>query len=133
MPSMREACASVDGRCLESFWRTSVDRPGRPAKSNAAGSEDALGMRHLLDADRLRLVDRLDLEALDAVMLDLHSEAAAAIRRQIAAREGPIIPVLSPDAQGQYDAARLLIERTVTINTAAAGGDAGLLALSGET
>ena len=43
---------------------------------------------------------------------------------------GRIVPVIAPDADGGYDWARLVVERTVTVNTAAAGGNAALLSLS---
>ncbi len=45
---------------------------------------------------------------------------------------GKIVPVIAPDVDGNYDAARLVVERTVTINTAAAGGNARLLAIAGD-
>jgi RHH-type proline utilization regulon transcriptional repressor/proline dehydrogenase/delta 1-pyrroline-5-carboxylate dehydrogenase len=47
--------------------------------------------------------------------------------REMAAKEGPIVPVIV--AQGGYALERLLCERTVTVNTAAVGGDVRLLAL----
>ena len=37
--------------------------------------------------------------------------------------------MVTPDAQGRYNPASLVIERTVTINTAATGGNAALLSL----
>ena len=44
----------------------------------------------------------------------------------LAARPGPIIPVLS----SADDPARFAVERTLTINTTAAGGDVRLLSLA---
>jgi RHH-type proline utilization regulon transcriptional repressor/proline dehydrogenase/delta 1-pyrroline-5-carboxylate dehydrogenase len=40
------------------------------------------------------------------------------------------VPIVVPDGQGRYDWARLVVERTVSVNTAAAGGNAALLSLS---
>ena len=92
----------------------------------------ALAIRHGLDAARLRLVDTLDPAALDGVLMDLRGERASAVREQLAATEGRILPVIPPDADGNYDAARLVVERAVTINTAAAGGNARLLAIAAD-
>jgi delta 1-pyrroline-5-carboxylate dehydrogenase len=39
--------------------------------------------------------------------------------------------VIARDAMGGYDAGRLVIERVVTINTTASGGNAELLAIAG--
>jgi len=52
------------------------------------------------------------------------------VRAAFAAAAGKIVPVIAPDADGGYDPARLVVERTVTVNTAAAGGNAALLSLS---
>jgi len=40
------------------------------------------------------------------------------------------VPVIVPDPDGRYDWTRLVVERTVTVNTAAAGGNAALLSLA---
>jgi RHH-type proline utilization regulon transcriptional repressor/proline dehydrogenase/delta 1-pyrroline-5-carboxylate dehydrogenase len=49
------------------------------------------------------------------------------IYRDVAALDGPIVPVLL--SEDGYALERLLLEQTVTINTAAVGGDVRLLAL----
>ena len=41
--------------------------------------------------------------------------------------EGPIVPLLMPEHD--YDLTRLVHERTVSINTAAAGGNASLMTI----
>ncbi len=48
----------------------------------------------------------------------------------VLARPGPVVPVILPDAAGNYPLWRLMHERSVSINTAAAGGNASLLAIS---
>jgi RHH-type proline utilization regulon transcriptional repressor/proline dehydrogenase/delta 1-pyrroline-5-carboxylate dehydrogenase len=53
--------------------------------------------------------------------------AARAIETRLAAREGPIVPLLT----GMPDAAHVLVERHVCIDTTAAGGNAALLAEAG--
>ncbi len=67
---------------------------------------------------------------IDAVLLDMAPAHARAVRTALAAREGPIVPVVTPGVDGGYDWLRLVGERTVTINTAAAGGNAALLSLA---
>ena len=54
---------------------------------------------------------------------------ARRVRGVFAAAPGRIVPIVVPDAHGKYDWARLVVERTVTVNTAAAGGNAALLSL----
>ena len=91
-----------------------------------------LGMRHGLDPARLQLVDTLDFAEVDAVLANLPVERMAQLKTQVAAGEGHIVPVITPDRDGNYDAARLVVERTVTINTAAAGGNVRLIATAAE-
>jgi delta 1-pyrroline-5-carboxylate dehydrogenase len=93
-------------------------------------SIEAMRARDGLDDARVLLADRLDPGNIDAVLLDLAPDAARHVRAELAAAPGPIIPVVVPRGDGTYDASRLVVERTVTINTAAAGGNAALLALS---
>jgi len=54
---------------------------------------------------------------------------AVALRRLLAAREGARIRVVTPQG-GDYPAEALLIEQTMTVNTAAAGGNASLMTLA---
>jgi len=83
-----------------------------------------------LGGDIVAFADALDPVAVDAVLLDIAPERAKRIRAELAAAKGPIVPVISPEPDGSYDPARLVFERTVTVNTAAAGGNAALLSLS---
>jgi RHH-type proline utilization regulon transcriptional repressor/proline dehydrogenase/delta 1-pyrroline-5-carboxylate dehydrogenase len=64
--------------------------------------------------------------ACDAVLV---RHADAALRRRVAARPGPILPIVEADAAGGYPLWRLVKEQSLSINTAAAGGNAALLAL----
>jgi RHH-type proline utilization regulon transcriptional repressor/proline dehydrogenase/delta 1-pyrroline-5-carboxylate dehydrogenase len=54
---------------------------------------------------------------------------AAAANRRLAARDGARLPVIEPaGTPPRYPRARLSIERTLSINTTAAGGNASLVA-----
>ena len=66
---------------------------------------------------------------LDAVLFAGSEERARQARLALAAREGPIVPLIRVDAQHPGDPLRLLSERTISINTAASGGNASLLSL----
>ncbi len=66
-----------------------------------------------------------------AVLAEGEAEALAAIRRELAARDGALVPVIGPDpASGRYPLHRLCGERVLTVNTAAAGGNAALMTLA---
>jgi len=64
-----------------------------------------------------------------AALLCTEQDAPAALR-EVSAMPGAVIPVVVADASGRYPIWRLLHERSVSINTAAAGGNASLLAIS---
>jgi RHH-type proline utilization regulon transcriptional repressor/proline dehydrogenase/delta 1-pyrroline-5-carboxylate dehydrogenase len=66
------------------------------------------------------------------VALVLHDAAAptlAAVRHEFAAHDGARVRVVTPHADGGYELAWLLAERVVSVNTAAAGGNASLMTL----
>lgn len=64
----------------------------------------------------------------DAVLFAGTDDEAAALRSALAARPGPLVPLVVAH-DGAYDAARLVTERTLSINTTASGGNASLLSL----
>ncbi|MCP5222476.1 MAG: trifunctional transcriptional regulator/proline dehydrogenase/L-glutamate gamma-semialdehyde dehydrogenase [Zoogloeaceae bacterium] len=63
----------------------------------------------------------------DAVLFDGKDDAADAWRQRLAARDAPITPLVR--AEPEYDLARLVHERTLSVNTAAAGGNASLMTM----
>jgi len=75
------------------------------------------------------IVDDALAAAPDAVLVAGDGSAASNARRRLAESEGAIVPVIVADATGRYDASRLFVERTLTINTTASGGNASLLSL----
>jgi RHH-type proline utilization regulon transcriptional repressor/proline dehydrogenase/delta 1-pyrroline-5-carboxylate dehydrogenase len=86
--------------------------------------------RDRLDGESVTFADALDPLTVDAVLLDVSPERARRVRADLAAAAGKIVAIIAPETDGGYDPARLVIERTVTVNTAAAGGNAALLSLS---
>ncbi len=90
----------------------------------------ALRVREVLGNARITVVDRIEPGAVDAVLLDVDDDEARRVRAHFAAATGAIVPIIVPGADGSYDWARLVVERTVTVNTAAAGGNAALLSLA---
>ena len=66
-------------------------------------------------------------QACDVLLCDATAATADLWRLRLAQRDGPIASLLQPDPY--YAASRLVLERTLTINTAAAGGNASLMTL----
>ncbi len=64
----------------------------------------------------------------DAVLVS-GAEAATDIAKAVAEKDGPIIPVIC--GQPEFPLFRLVKEKTITINTAAAGGNASLMTIGG--
>ena len=90
----------------------------------------SLRVRADLGRERIFLTDAFDPAVVDAVLLDGDPDRARRVRGEFAAAPGKIVQVIVPDAKGHYDWTRLVVERTVTVNTAAAGGNAALLSLA---
>jgi RHH-type proline utilization regulon transcriptional repressor/proline dehydrogenase/delta 1-pyrroline-5-carboxylate dehydrogenase len=67
----------------------------------------------------------------DAVLFAGDAAEAARLREALAGGDGPIVPVIER-RDGDYDADRLTVERTLTVNTTASGGNASLLSLEEE-
>ncbi|HTW75596.1 MAG TPA: bifunctional proline dehydrogenase/L-glutamate gamma-semialdehyde dehydrogenase PutA [Steroidobacteraceae bacterium] len=79
----------------------------------------------------------MDVQACQAVLVDAADAAADAdwlqrLRIELAAAEGPIVPLLIGQAPEGYRLESLLVEQTLTVNTAAVGGDARLLSLQDD-
>ncbi len=89
----------------------------------------SFGARDHLAGANIVLADAIEPAAIDAVLLDVDPDRARRVRAEFAAAPGRIIPVIA-GTKGQSDWGRLVVERTVTVNTAAAGGNAALLSLA---
>jgi RHH-type proline utilization regulon transcriptional repressor/proline dehydrogenase/delta 1-pyrroline-5-carboxylate dehydrogenase len=64
------------------------------------------------------------------VLHDAGTPALAEVRRHFAAQPGARVRVLTADAASDVELAWLLAERVVSVNTAAAGGNASLMTLA---
>lgn len=71
----------------------------------------------------------LSVYPLAAVLCATPADELVIWRKRMAAREGPLVPVITPAANGQYAHWRLLAERVVSVNTTAAGGNTALMTL----
>ena len=124
-PRGRIACIASDAKTLARQVRTAH------ALGNTvllAASPDAENIAQDTGARCEIVADPLG-SAPDAVMFDGSAAAAALLRQRLAAQEGALIPLLLPH-DGAYATARLVCERTLAINTTAAGGNASLLSLT---
>ncbi len=63
----------------------------------------------------------------DAVLFQGDRDALMALNAELAARLGPIVQAHTADAAGHYPSEWLMRERSVSVNTAAAGGNANLM------
>jgi RHH-type proline utilization regulon transcriptional repressor/proline dehydrogenase/delta 1-pyrroline-5-carboxylate dehydrogenase len=126
--------------CSDAGFRAQLDavlRTGNRALFTDGGNlRDYLAGAEGAALDRIDVIaaDRIGDAAFDAVLFEGDGDALLALSRQLAAREGPIVPVqgLTPDsiAHGaRYALEPLLLERAVSINTAAAGGNATLMTI----
>jgi len=96
-------------------------------------------VKALASTERTRsaFIDDAALESahFDAVLFEGDPDALRTLHQRVAAREGPIVPVqgltASDIASGRahYTRERLLAERSVSTNTAAAGGNASLMSI----
>ena len=66
---------------------------------------------------------------LAAAIVDVHSAVKPLCAELLAAREGAILPLITAPA-GQHLLQRLITEKTITINTTAAGGNASLMTMA---
>jgi len=116
-PTYAAAMAQAD-RALTAGNAALIAAPGALAKELAAGGEVA-ALDGSVAADALTR-----LGPLDAVMCDGDAAVLRAIRKALAARDGPIIPLITA-ADGPVMLTR---ERHLCVDTTAAGGNASLLA-----
>ncbi len=87
----------------------------------APRTDESIGLDGELDLHDLR-----HLRGIDAVACFGDQQMKQAVRQQLAARSGPLIPLITSDLDDEYR-----IEKHVCIDTTAAGGNAALLARSG--
>ena len=93
----------------------------------------ALAVRDHLDGADFVLVDKIDPSKIDAALLDVSANRLRKVRAQLAASSRAIVPIVISAGGGDGDWMRLVVERTISVNTAAAGGNAALLSLSEDT
>ncbi|HEX7438466.1 MAG TPA: trifunctional transcriptional regulator/proline dehydrogenase/L-glutamate gamma-semialdehyde dehydrogenase [Caldimonas sp.] len=70
-------------------------------------------------------------DAFDAALIRADAARVAEWSRRLAARDGPIVALHTMPAEGagSFDLERLLVERSLSVNTAAAGGNASLMTI----
>ncbi|HUF87547.1 MAG TPA: bifunctional proline dehydrogenase/L-glutamate gamma-semialdehyde dehydrogenase PutA [Thermohalobaculum sp.] len=121
-PGLGAAMAQADD-ALSAGNAVLLIAPGAPARALALGGSVAALDGVLAPAALTRL------RGLAAVASFARGARLRAIRRALAARDGPIVPLVTE--QGQPE--RYSLERHVCVDTTAAGGNASLLAEAGAT
>ena len=106
------------------------------ADSNAAFLPNAPGDALLAELPatlrgRVAVVADVGDRAVDAALIDADPARVAAWSRRLAERDGPIVAlhVLPAAADRPFELERLQVERTLSVNTAAAGGNASLMTI----
>jgi RHH-type proline utilization regulon transcriptional repressor/proline dehydrogenase/delta 1-pyrroline-5-carboxylate dehydrogenase len=89
----------------------------------------ARGLPESLALDGIGWRTGKDFAGLAGVLFAGKPEEHARVRRLAAAVDGPLVCVLTPGRDGRYPLYRMFAERVVSINTAAAGGNATLMTL----
>ncbi|RKQ57095.1 L-proline dehydrogenase /delta-1-pyrroline-5-carboxylate dehydrogenase [Vogesella indigofera] len=69
-----------------------------------------------------------DVASADVTAVLYEGDAADRLRQTLAQRDGALIPLLTADEDG-YNLHRLVVERAVSVNTTAAGGNASLMSI----
>ena len=125
------ACVAPDAATLRAQVDAAVALGNRVLlQRSAAAREVAAEFAAEFPAGRIALVDELIEATPDAWLIAGEAANIHDWRQRIAARDGPIVPVIARDDAGGYDSERLVVERVVTVNTTASGGNAELLAVT---
>ncbi len=95
---------------------------GNPARAALAGLPPAVAARIATVEDWATVPD------LAGVLAEGGAQRLAALAR-LSERDGAVIPVIAAGSDGPCDLARLVEERVVSTNTAAAGGNASLMTI----
>jgi len=129
-------CAAASEAGAQAQWAVARATGNRVMYIDNAAARAA---RQRLDAAQqqaVTLVAEADLEQADfqAALFEGDGDALLVFQRRIAARDGAIVPVqgLTTEALGQgarYVPDRLVTERAISVNTAAAGGNANLMTI----
>ncbi|HEV2979422.1 MAG TPA: bifunctional proline dehydrogenase/L-glutamate gamma-semialdehyde dehydrogenase PutA [Casimicrobiaceae bacterium] len=120
------ACVADDEGSLRAQVRLALTSGNTALLTRSAVAERvaaAMGGRCQIVPDALEA-------APDAVLFAGAAQRAQEIRQALAARDGPIVPMLHVDRDRPGEPMRLVWERTLTINTTASGGNASLLSLA---
>jgi RHH-type proline utilization regulon transcriptional repressor/proline dehydrogenase/delta 1-pyrroline-5-carboxylate dehydrogenase len=98
------------------------------ATGNVAVLADSPANRQLASTlgSHVELTQDVLTASLDAVLYE--GEDAARVRQQLAQRDGALIPLILAGKDG-YNLHRLVVERAVSVNTTAAGGNASLMSI----
>ncbi len=124
-PRGRVACIAATESELSEQARVATRTGNLAVLPATAAGRQVLAMRDI----RAELVADPIAAGPDVVLFAGSADAAHALRQKLAALPGALVPMISAK-DGAYDAARLVSERTITINTTASGGNASLLSLA---
>jgi RHH-type proline utilization regulon transcriptional repressor/proline dehydrogenase/delta 1-pyrroline-5-carboxylate dehydrogenase len=122
-PRGRVVCIAADGEQLTAQVRAATSVGNRALVLK--GQKAQLGRGAWLDS--VSEISSIDGTDFDAVLFDGPTDDLMALNRQLATRAGAIVGVHTAGADGDYPREWLVRERSVSINTTAAGGNANLM------
>ncbi len=79
----------------------------------------------------VELAGQIEQANVDALLWDGAHAEARAVHAGLIARSPSIVPLIAQEDE-RYDLSRLIVERSLCVNTAAAGGNAALMSLGGD-
>jgi RHH-type proline utilization regulon transcriptional repressor/proline dehydrogenase/delta 1-pyrroline-5-carboxylate dehydrogenase len=94
-------------------------------------SDDGRRLVRIIDHPDIAFVRDLVDADIQALLFAGDEAVADPLRQRLAARDGPLVPLVGERESGGYDLHRLVLEKTVSVNTTAAGGNATLMSLPG--
>jgi RHH-type proline utilization regulon transcriptional repressor/proline dehydrogenase/delta 1-pyrroline-5-carboxylate dehydrogenase len=129
-------CLAASEQGATAQWSAAQATGNRVLFVDSAAAQDFLKGLDAGQRTHASLIPESDIDTADfqAVLFEGDGDALQELSRRIAARQGPILSVqgLGSDAlsQGQgYVLDRLVTERSISVNTAAAGGNANLMTI----
>lgn len=118
-------CLADSDAALQNQVRTALAAGNRVLLRK--GSRARLGPLPAEQSDQIEEAANVNEAAVNGVLFEGEPAALLALGQALAERDGPIIPVFTARPDGAYPAEFLVLERSISTNTTADGGNANLM------
>jgi len=122
-PRGRVLCIAPDAQELSRQVKAAVETGNRAVVTRGKRA----GVTQPRLSPDIEEIASIDTDAIDAVLFCGSRDDLRALSQRLAGRAGQIVPVHVADRNGRYPSEWLVRERSVSINTTAAGGNANLM------